>query len=38
MASAKEPLVRLQHILERIDGIASVTHGLTFEQIADSYL
>jgi len=30
--------VRLQHILEQIDGIASATHGLTFEQVADSYL
>lgn len=38
MVSAKEPRVRLQHILEQIDGIASATGGLTFEQIADSYL
>jgi uncharacterized protein with HEPN domain len=38
MPSAKEPRVRLQHILDEIDGIASVTTGLSFEQIAESYL
>ena len=38
MSSAKEPRVRLQHILDQIDGIGSATSGLTYDQIAEDYV
>ncbi|MCE7029736.1 DUF86 domain-containing protein [Jiella avicenniae] len=38
MTSAKDPRVRLQHILENIDGILSHTDGLTFETILGDFV
>jgi uncharacterized protein with HEPN domain len=38
MASAKSPRVRLQHIIEQIDGITASTQGLTFDQVAETFL
>ena len=38
MASAKLPQVRLQHILEQIDGIVAATRGMTFAQVNGNYL
>jgi len=36
--SAKAPIVRLQHILEHIDGILRATDGLTPEDAVQSFL
>ena len=36
--SAKDPLVRLQHILDQIDGIEAATRGLTYENIIDNFI
>ncbi|ORE97726.1 HepT-like ribonuclease domain-containing protein [Aurantimonas sp. 22II-16-19i] len=38
MVSAKDPRVRLQHILENIDGILSHTEGLAFETIVGDFV
>jgi uncharacterized protein with HEPN domain len=38
MTSAKQPIIRLQHILEQIDGIVATTEGLTFDQIRGNFL
>lgn len=37
MASANHPLVRLQHILENIDGVLAITAGLNIEEIVESF-
>jgi uncharacterized protein with HEPN domain len=36
--SAKDPRVRLQHILDQIDGIEAATRGLTYENIIDNFI
>jgi uncharacterized protein with HEPN domain len=36
--SAKDPLVRLQHILDQIDRIEAATRGLTYENIIDNFI
>ena len=36
--SAKDPLVRLQHILDQIDGIEVATRGLTYKKIIDNFI
>ena len=38
MNSAKLPQVRLQHILEQIDGIVSATQGIGFAEVRDNFL
>ncbi|TFF19903.1 DUF86 domain-containing protein [Jiella endophytica] len=38
MSSAKDPRVRLGHILENIDGILAHTEGLTFDAILADFL
>ena len=38
MTSAKLPNVRLQHILEQIDGVALAIAGLTFAQVQNNFL
>ena len=38
MSSAKAPQVRLQHILDQIDGIVAATQGRDFAEVQDSFL
>jgi uncharacterized protein with HEPN domain len=38
MTSAKLPKMRLQHILEQIDGVALAISGLTYAQVQDNFL
>ncbi len=38
MSSGKDPSVRLQHIIENIDGILSHTDGLAFEAIVGNFV
>ena len=38
MVSAKSPRVRLQHVIDQIDGIVTATQGLSSAEIANSYI
>lgn len=38
MVSAKSPRIRLQHILENIDGILSATSGMTAVEVMSSFV
>jgi uncharacterized protein with HEPN domain len=38
MAASKNPLVRLLHILDEIEGVAVAVRGLSFEQYRESYV
>lgn len=38
MTSAKHPRIRLQHILDNIDGVLEITAGLQVDTILDSFM